>query len=558
MASNRIKGITIEIGGDTTDLQKSLKGVDSSLKNTESRLKDVNKLLKLDPKNTELLSQKQELLSKAIEDTSKKLEMEKNALEQLKAAPQTEETIQKQKDLEREIVATTQSLQGYQDQLKKTGVNLEDIAKKAGTVAEKTKALSAGAAALGTGLLANAVASAAAADDLNTLAKQTGFTVEELQKMQYASDLIDVSMEAMTGSMKKLTSGMNSGNKAFETLGVAVRDSNGNLRDSNEVWYETLQALSQVSNETERDALAMSIFGKSAAELSGIIDDGGQALMEYGHEAEDLGLILSQDMVDDANEFNDSIDKMKARTAAAMTQMGASLAGVLVPAMEKVLSVVTTVVQWFANLDGGTQKLILTVAGLVAAISPVASLISGITTVATGLSAAFTAMTSPIGLVVLAIGALVTAGVALYQNWDTIKEKASQLWEHIKAVFEGIKNAIKLPHFSVSGGFSFDLKNGIKLPKISVDWYAKAMKNGMILNSPTIFGYQNGRLLGGGEAGSEVVVGTNRLMQMIAQASGSGMTVNMTVNGGGVSANELADIVIDKLTTKLQRQNQRW
>lgn len=558
MANNRIKGITVEIGGDTKKLSDSLKKVDSSLKDTETRLKDVNKLLKLDPKNTELLSQKQELLSKAIEDTSKKLEMEKNALEQLKAAPQTEETIQKQKDLEREIIATTKSLEGYQDQLKKTGVNLDDIAKKAGTVADKTKALSAGAAALGTGLLANAVASAAAADDLNTLAKQTGFTVEELQKMQYASDLIDVSMEAMTGSMKKLTSGMNSGNKAFETLGVAVRDSNGNLRDSNEVWYETLQALSQVSNETERDALAMSIFGKSAADLSGIIDDGGQALMDYGKEAEDLGLILSQDMVDDANAFNDSIDLMKARTSAAMTQMGASLAGVLVPAMEKVLGTVTKVVQWFANLDGGTQTLILTVVGLVAAISPVASIISGITTVTTGLSAAFTFLTSPIGLVVAAIAGLVAAGVALYENWDTIKEKASQLWEHIKSVFEGIKSAIKLPHFSVSGGFSFDLKNGIKLPKISVDWYAKAMKNGMILNSPTIFGYANGRLLGGGERGSEVVVGTNSLMSMIQAASGNGMTVNMTVNGGNVSANELADIVIDKLTTKLQRQNQRW
>jgi phage-related minor tail protein len=558
MANNRIKGITVEIGGDTKKLSDSLKKVDSSLKDTETRLKDVNKLLKLDPKNTELLSQKQELLSKAIEDTSKKLEMEKNALEQLKAAPQTEETIQKQKDLEREIVATTQSLQGYQDQLKKTGVNLEDIAKKAGTVAEKTKALSAGAAALGTGLLANAVASAAAADDLNTLAKQTGFTVEELQKMQYASDLIDVSMENMTGSMKKLTSGMNSGNKAFETLGVAVRDSNGNLRDSNEVWYETLQALSQVSNETERDALAMQIFGKSASELSGIIDDGGASLMEYGQEAEDLGLIMSQDMVDDANEFNDAVDKMKSRTSAAIMEMGASLAGTLVPAMEKVLDWVTKLVQWFANLDGTTQKVILVVAGLVAAISPVAGIISKITDVTNALSSAFTFICSPMGAVVLAIGAVVAAGVLLIQNWDTIKEKATALWETIKSAFENIKNAIKLPHFKVDGSFSFSLKDGIRLPKISVDWYAKAMQNGMILNSPTIFGYQNGRLLGGGEAGSEVVVGTNRLMQMIAQASGSGMTVNMTVNGGSVSANELADIVIDKLTTKLQRQNQRW
>lgn len=558
MASNRIKGITIEIGGDTTDLQKSLKQVDVSLKETETRLKDVNKLLKLDPKNTELLAQKNELLSKAIEDTNKKLAQEKTALEQLKQGPQTEETIKKQKDLEREIIATTQSLNDYQKQLGKTKISLDDVSKAAGNFADKTKALSMAGAAVGTALIGNAVAAGRAADDLNTMAKQTGFTVEELQKMQYASDLVDVSVEAMTGSMKKLTSNMNSGNKAFETLGVAVRDSNGNLRDSNEVWYETLQALSQVSNETERDALAMQIFGKSASELSGIIDDGGASLMEYGQEAEDLGLILSQDMVDDANVFNDSIDKMKSRTSAAILEMGASLAGTLVPAMENVLNWVTKLVQWFANLDGTTQKVILVVAGLVAAISPVAGIISKITDVTNTLSSAFTYITSPMGAVVLAIGAVVAAGVLLVQNWDTIKEKASQLWDTIKNAFENIKNAIKLPHFKVDGSFSFSLKDGIRLPKISVDWYAKAMQNGMILNSPTIFGYQNGRLLGGGEAGSEVVVGTNRLMQMIAQASGSGMTVNMTVNGGGVSANELADIVIDKLTTKLQRQNQRW
>ncbi len=558
MASQRIKGITIELNGDVTGLEDSLKDVDKSLKNTQNQLKDVNKLLKLDPKNTELLAQKNELLSKAIEDTNTKLQKEKEALAQLKAGEQTEKTIEQQKALEREIVATESSLKSYQKQLKETGISLDDIGKASKNLAEKTKGISTAAAGFGAALIGNAVASATAADDLNTLAKQTGFTVEELQKMKYASDLIDVSMDAMTGSMKKLTSGMNSGNKAFETLGVAVRDSNGNLRDSNEVWYETLEALSKVSNETERDALAMSIFGKSAAELSGIVDDGGQALKELGDEAENLGLVLSQDDVNAANQFNDAIDTMKARTTAAMLQMGASLAETLVPAIEKVVDWVTKMVTWFANLDGKTQTLILTVAGLVAAISPVASLISGITTVANGLSTALGYMTSPIGLVVVAIAGLVAAGVALYQNWDTIKEKASQLWESIKTAFENIKNAIKLPHFTVSGSFSMSLKDGIKLPKIGVEWYKKAMEDGMILNSPTIFGYNNGKLLGGGEAGSEVVVGTNSLMKMIQSATGGGMTVNMTVNGGNVSANELADLVIDRLTTKLQRQNNRW
>lgn len=592
MASNRIKGITIEIGGDTSNLQKSLKGVDSSLKQTENRLKDVNKLLKLDPKNTELLRQKNELLSKAVEDTNKKLAEEKIALEQLKAGEQTEKTIQQQKDLEREIIATTQSLEGYKKQLKQTEVSLEDVGKVAETVAKKTKGLSTAAAALGTALIGNAYAAGLAADDLNTLSKQTGFSVEELQKMQYASDLIDVSMDSMTGSIKKLTKQMSSGSKAFETLGVEVYDSNGNMRDAVTVWYESLDALSQVSNETERDALAMEIFGKSAADLSGIVDDGGQALKEMGAEAEDLGLILSQDSVDAANEFNDAVDRMKARSSAAFFEMGASLADTLVPAIERLLDVVTKVVTWFGNLDGASQTIILVMAGLIASIAPLATTIATVINAVTTLHTALTALSipaGPIGMTVAAIAAAIAIGVALYKNWDTIKAKAGELWDNISTTFENIKNTIKdkieaaknfvhdaiekiksffkfdwslppikLPHFKTSGSFSWSLTKGLTLPSISVDWYKKAMQNGMILNSPTIFGYQNGRLLGAGEAGSETVVGTNSLMNMIQNAVGSGMTVNMTVNGSGVSANELADIVIDKLTAKIQRNTNRW
>lgn len=69
MAGSRIKGITVEIGGDTTKLQSALKGVNSEIKNTQSQLKDVEKLLKLDPGNTELLAQKQKLLSSAVSET---------------------------------------------------------------------------------------------------------------------------------------------------------------------------------------------------------------------------------------------------------------------------------------------------------------------------------------------------------------------------------------------------------------------------------------------------------------------------------------------------------
>ena len=82
MAASRIKGITIEIGGDTTKLQTALKGVNTEIKNTQAQLKDVEKLLKLDPGNTELLAQKHKLLGQAVEETKNKLETLKTAQQQ--------------------------------------------------------------------------------------------------------------------------------------------------------------------------------------------------------------------------------------------------------------------------------------------------------------------------------------------------------------------------------------------------------------------------------------------------------------------------------------------
>ena len=577
----KIRGITIELGLDTKGFQANLKSIDSSLKNTQSQLKDVNKLLKLDPTNTELLRQKQDLLKKATEDTKKRLDELNNALKQMESAPNASETIEQQNALKREIIETKSALDEYEDALGRSNVALNVIAGTSKEVAEKTKAISAVSGGLATALVGNAINSASMADDLNTLSSQTGFTVEELQKMKYASDIVDVSMDQMTGSIQKMTKQMSSGNKAFETLGVSLTDSNGNMRDAKDVWYDSLDALSKVENETERDALSMEIFGKSAMDMAGIIDDGGASLKSLGDEAEGLGLIMSQDMVDDANALQDSIDRMKGRTEQAFLTMGASLASSLVPAFEKVLDVVTKVVQWFASMDGGTQQTILVILGLIAAISPLAGLISSITTVLMGLSSAFAFITSPIGIVIGIIGALIAIGVLLWKNWDTIKEKASQLLTSIRNTFDNIKNAIsdkinsakeavknaieriksffkfewslpklKLPHISISGSFSLMPP---RVPHFSIDWYSKAMKNGMILNNPTIFGMMDGKLLGGGESGSETIVGTNSLMSMIAKAS-KGTTINMTINAQDQNVYQLADVVIDRLTQKMNRE----
>jgi TP901 family phage tail tape measure protein len=135
--ANRIKGITVEIGGDTTKLSKALEGVNKNIKNTQTQLKDVQKLLKLDPSNTELLSQKHKLLADAVTATKEKLETLKTAAEQANQALANGDISQEQYDaLQREIIETEQELQNLQREAKASGTALAKLG-QAGEMLEK-------------------------------------------------------------------------------------------------------------------------------------------------------------------------------------------------------------------------------------------------------------------------------------------------------------------------------------------------------------------------------------------------------------------------------------
>ena len=574
MAGNRIKGLTIEIGGDTTKLSDSLKGVDKSLRDTQTQLKDVNKLLKLDPKNVDLLKQRHELLSKAVKDTKEREKELQTALEQLKNAGSTEENQRQQDLLQRELFETQQSLKDLEDQYKKSSPSLEAFAAGAKEVQEKTAKISAAAGVAAAGMVAMATKAAASADDLLTLSNVTGFSVEELQKLQYASSFVDVSMETMTGSITKLTKNMASGSDAFDKLGIAITDSDGNMRDATDVWYEAIEALGGIQNETERDQVSMELFGKSAMEMAGIVDDGGEALKQLGEEAEATGNILSGDAVADAVAFNDQIDELKAKSEQAFLAAGAALADTLVPALETLVDVITGVLSWFGNLDGSTQAFILTVLGLVAAISPIAGIIAGIASMATALNVAMLPMIGTIGGIIVAVGAAVAIGVALYKNWDTIKAKASELWDKIKDIFTKIKDTIgekidgakekvrsaidaiknlfnfkiswpkiPLPHFTVSGSANplKWLSEGV--PKISVQWYRKAEDTPYFFNSPSIIGV--------GDV-PEVVIGRDKFNELTA---GNTITNNFTiVQQPGQSSRELARVIAEQINRTTVRE----
>lgn len=166
--ANRIKGITIEIGGDTTGLEQALKSVNKEIKNTQSELKDVNKLLKLDPGNTELLSQKHKLLGQSIEETKTKLESLKEAAAKADDALANGEISQSQYDaLQREIIETEQDLKSLTEQYKEfgsvstqqmaeAGKKMQETGDKISSAGQKLLPATAAVAGLGTAAVATA------------------------------------------------------------------------------------------------------------------------------------------------------------------------------------------------------------------------------------------------------------------------------------------------------------------------------------------------------------------------------------------------------------------
>lgn len=444
--ADRIKGITVVLGGDTTGLNKALSGTNKEIKSTQAQLKDVERLLKLDPTNTKLLEQRQRLLSEAVGETRSKLTALKEAEKQVQEQFKKGEISQQQYDaLQREIIETESQLNKLESAanqsnaaLNKIAAVANDISGGAQKVADATRGISVAAGGAAVGMLGMAVSAGAAADDINTLAKQSGFGTDEIQKWQYAADRMDVSVETIISSARKMKKNMVSTSKdtiaAWEELGVAVTDSNGELRDSTTVFYEAVDALAKVENETQRDTLAMQLFGKSADEMAGIIDDGGTALKEMGAEAEASGLILSQDALDGANAFNDGLDTLKAKAQQAFFSSGASLAENLLPMLDTLVEKMSVALSWIASLDGETLTMIGTVLLAVAAISPIAGIISKITgSIQLVTQAINFLIANPIVLLIAAIVALVVLIATKGDEIQAILQKVDNFLQNVFA-----------------------------------------------------------------------------------------------------------------------------
>ncbi len=600
MAGN-IKGITIEFQGDTTKLDKALRQIKNSTKDIDSELKQVNKALKFNPTSVELWRQKQDLLREKIKQTEDNLKDLKNIQAQMDA-----QGVDKQSEayrrIQREITESESKLKTFNNELRKIGqVNLramseqfKEMGDKLTSAGQAMSGISTTAAALAASIGALTVKSGQWADDLNTMSKVYHIGTDELQKYAAAAGLVDVDVETIAKSHTKLEKSMSSAAKgtgqnaeAFEKLGVSVTDSNGELRQSDEVWQDVITALGQVENETERDALAMQLMGKSAAELNPLIEDGGETYKQLSETMAKYGLdFIDEKTLEEANEFNDSLDTIKAIGMVAFQQLGTTLAAYLAPALEKVVDWVGRFAEWVTNLDPKLLAVIGGIAGVVAAIAPVLIVIGKISTGVGALIKVIALLAGPVGIVIAVIAALVAVGVLLYKNWDTIKAKAKAFKDavvktfndfkskvtttfnniktaitkpiqtaidKVKSIIDKIKgffpikigkimSGIKLPHFKLSG--KFDLKS-MSVPKLSIDWY----KTGGIFDSPSVIGV--------GEAGPEAVVPLDKFWDKLDKLQGE-TNIVINVYGDNADPKQIANEVRRMLIKEVNNRRLAW
>lgn len=454
MASTKVRGITIELGADTSGISRALKGVNSEIGKTQKDLKDVERLLKLDPTNTELLAQKQKLLNDRVSETKDKLEALKQAQASIDLS--TEEGQRQYDALTREIIScenelknAEQAASSFNSTAEKISTTAGKMSQKFGTLAEKTRGLSMAAGGALVGLAGLAVKAGQNADDLNTLSKQTGVATDELQKMQYAADLIDVDTETITSGLRKLKKNLDGQEETWKKLGVDVKDANGQYRDITDIFYDVAGALGGIENETERDILAMDLFGKSADELAGIIDDGGAALKALGQEAEDMGVIISQEDLDKANELNDTLDKLKAEIMPTIAQLGVEIAEAIMPYLPAIKEAIEGVLETLRGISPQTVLIVGGILAITAALSPMFSMLSGLTGIissltgsAGALGGAFAGLSAPILAAVAAIGVLIAAFVHLWNTNDEFRENIISTWERIKSLFENFGQGI--------------------------------------------------------------------------------------------------------------------
>lgn len=412
---------TNEYGESISDLRaEAMDKLDKSLSVVKSKLDLQAATYREDAKSVEALTAKGKLLNEMY--GYQRTRVDELAAQYDEAVAASGKMDAATLSLEDELTKAQTALQNAQNAVDDNAAALEEAQKPTDELAEKTKALEANSGKLGDtvanmadkigvvlpegakkatdalnlvdgstialvgtsvklvkGLMDCSVAAAKNADSLITLSSQTGLSVERLQELQYASELVDVSIDqiadalkSMIGTMKDATSGTGDAAEAYKRLGVRVTDAQGNLRDSNEVFEEIIRRLSEVKNPTERAALAMKIFGEEAGRLNPLIEDGGKKLKQLSKEAHDMGYVMSDETVSSLGALDDAMQRFDNTSEAVKNQMALAL----LPVLTSVLNIITAIPPGVLSTVTVAVTLITTIAAAAKALKTITSITS--------------------------------------------------------------------------------------------------------------------------------------------------------------------------------------
>lgn len=367
------------------EYKQAISEIGSGMKVLDSEMRKVSSAYAQNADSVEALNAKNDVLERKISTQVEKIEYLKAALQQSaeKYGEADKRTMQWQTSLNN-AEAELNNLNNQFDENKqkiadsgkemgnlgdvvngltsKLGIQLPDGMKSSmnamGSLDAQSLALAGGFAAVAAAIVKEEKAmismtkeSAAFADNIITLSMQTGQSTQQLQEFAYTSELIDVSVDTLQGSLTKLTNNMQdtmngTGNAkaSFEALGVSVTNADGSMRSANDVFYETIDALGRVKNETERDAMSMDIFGRSAQDLNPLIIQGSKTLKAYADEAHNMGYVLDDEALSALGAVDDAYQRLQKTQEGVKNQLSAEFA----PYLEEFYGDVTTMVK-----DGG-------------------------------------------------------------------------------------------------------------------------------------------------------------------------------------------------------------
>lgn len=336
----------------------------------------------------------------------------------------------------------------------------------------------------------------------------------------------------------------------------------------NEALAQLQDTILNGTGATDGLTAAYDLFGKSGAQVYEAVKNGTIDFSNFGDEVLYVGDTMQstfENTLDPVDGFTTAMNSAKIAGA----ELGGAIQTAAAPIIQQFAGFIQTLTDKFRALTPEQQQTIVKIGAVVAAVGPailiIGKIVSAVGSVISVLGTVIGVLGGPL---TIAIGAAIAVGVLLYKNWDTVKEKASALWEHIKSVFEGIKNTIsnaiekvkslfnfewkfpdlKLPHFSIQGSFSLSPPS---VPHLAVDWYRKAYNNGVMFTQPTVLATPGGLKGFGDGNGAEVVLGLNKLKEL----AGGGVTNNIVINSvPGESVEALAQRVMDRITMATQRQ----